>query len=953
MGPRRKKSVPNGKAPAINNDDATGPPDTERFRSLNADNTSSSSTASMDLASSSKLTRQESGNRTNNDREDSASRKSWYGGSWKTKSPALVEIAKDGLAAASSTTLTLSKEASREKEDSESPAAKYMEAKLGAPRKSAPSAELEPLPNAEGGPARRMVSEKDTPDGKVCRITPEAPLPPDPSQTDGSAEDDKSHALETTIKDGAEEIRPVSGWFGWWSRPDGYQGEANKSARTSRATEAAVTEAQGTPLPESPTEGKVKYANNVEFVNTNAANGITFKSSGDPNVASQATPNDSEAPPGVNVIGGSKSWFGLWSKAENQKASSPPPQDGTVAEVPSTLTATASKDELNGRNRSLRGKDAEPSPGPTKPASKSSAWAFWSKEKPGEDEKARPDGTQKQIGEIAVVDTPSQSNPEVAQYNERKSPSIQEPTLKQNHRKREKQLTSVEPSRSTSSASPALRSSRASKSTDQLVELAAKEPGIKDQNTVGAKVDKSVQKCQRDEKSDVSINLLLPPLRATYPVYQPPSYWDQIRRLIFASSPRVGNTARHVDLLPTGEVPKIKKALAIGVHGYFPAQFLQMILGQPTGTSIRFANAAAAAIQRWAEEHQPSDSVPTLTDRDSGGPRKDSAKILRGQSSGIEIEKVALEGEGMVADRVDALWKLLLNWLPSISKADFIVVAAHSQGVPVAIQLVAKLLQFGCVKEKARVGICAMAGINMGPFAELKSRFLGGSAIELFEFAMSDSRVRANYEAALAHCLSKGVRISFIGSLDDQLVSLESSTFTPVTHPLIHRAVFVNSALHTSDFIPRLVGFALKLRNLGISDHGLIRELSGPLAGSLYTGDGHSKLYEDGTVFLRAVEFALETTGMETLSGEREVRLEREAAVRPSSSSASEIVKESAGANPYYLPWALRGVLEEPYVKEHMHEEVKELIGHFEKWKPTSKVLKDVRFRLEAVQSKL
>lgn len=41
----------------------------------------------------------------------------------------------------------------------------------------------------------------------------------------------------------------------------------------------------------------------------------------------------------------------------------------------------------------------------------------------------------------------------------------------------------------------------------------------------------------------------------------------------------------------------------------------------------------------------------------------------------------------------------------------------------------------------------------------------------------------------------------------------------------------------------------MKVRNLGIPDHGLIRELSSPLAGSLYSGEGHSKLYDDPQVY--------------------------------------------------------------------------------------------------------
>lgn len=62
-------------------------------------------------------------------------------------------------------------------------------------------------------------------------------------------------------------------------------------------------------------------------------------------------------------------------------------------------------------------------------------------------------------------------------------------------------------------------------------------------------------------------------------------------------------------------------------------------------------------------------------------------------------------------------------------------------------------------------------------------------------------------------------------------------------------AVRITIVLLTSSSLSHLVGFALKLRNLGIPDHGLIRELSSPLAGSLYTGEGHSRLYDDEAVY--------------------------------------------------------------------------------------------------------
>ena len=184
-----------------------------------------------------------------------------------------------------------------------------------------------------------------------------------------------------------------------------------------------------------------------------------------------------------------------------------------------------------------------------------------------------------------------------------------------------------------------------------------------------------------------------------------------------------------------------------GVHGYFPAPLIRSVLGQPTGTSIRFANGAANAIQAWT--------------------------ACRGYS--CEIEKIALEGEGKISERLDVLWKLLLNWIEDIRKADFVMLACHSQGVPVTVMLISKLIAFGCVSA-ARIGVCAMAGVNLGPFGDYKSRWISGSAGELFEFARADSQVSKDYEMALSRALRFGVRILYVGSIDDQLVSLEVSS---------------------------------------------------------------------------------------------------------------------------------------------------------------------------------
>lgn len=169
---------------------------------------------------------------------------------------------------------------------------------------------------------------------------------------------------------------------------------------------------------------------------------------------------------------------------------------------------------------------------------------------------------------------------------------------------------------------------------------------------------------------------------------------------------------------------------------------------------------------------------------------------------------------------------------------------------------------------------------------------------------------------------------------------VQSSTFSNISHPYIYRAVFIDGRTHAPDFITHLIGLTLKLRNLGLPDHGLIRELSPALAGSLYSGEGHSRIYDEQNVYTLAISHALETT---TLSEKVALQVK----------DYGPTGGVPAQANPYFLPWAMRGLLEEVYVKKELGKEVEDLLATFEEWRPQSKLLKDVRFRLEAVRSKL
>lgn len=49
----------------------------------------------------------------------------------------------------------------------------------------------------------------------------------------------------------------------------------------------------------------------------------------------------------------------------------------------------------------------------------------------------------------------------------------------------------------------------------------------------------------------------------------------------------------------------------------------------------------------------------------------------------------------------------------------------------------------------------------------------------------------------------------------------------------------------------------------------------------------------------------------------------------------------------------MRGLLEDKYVREELVDEARELLAQFDRWKPSTEQLKDVKFRLEAIKSKL
>jgi hypothetical protein len=465
----------------------------------------------------------------------------------------------------------------------------------------------------------------------------------------------------------------------------------------------------------------------------------------------------------------SSSWFWRWSSAQNAQANPPaaPSKDEeSPASKPDTLEAPPPPESRSASTTEDPPKTQETATlttaeGTTETAStttnttsKPAGWAFWYRGKPEVDNAPANGEPQKHVGEVAVYNTPSQSHPEAAQFNEQEQSRAESGAPSEAKEAAQASGESQQPSKAESLAKRSFRSLRgrpktATKPTDTLTDTPTSSktttpttgsPVLEPTRPETAPAAQPASKVPAKTKQEPP-NLLLPEFKTTYRLVHQPNFWQQIRQYFLGGEAPMPHL--HINPAP----PRIRKAVAIGVHGFFPAPILQKVLGQPTGTSIRFANAAAAAIKDWTE--------------------------ARGYSA--EIEQIALEGEGFIAERVNTLWKLLLNWIEHIKQADFILVACHSQGVPVAMMLVAKLIQFGCVNA-TRIGVCAMAGVNMGPFIEYKTKYFGPTAAELFEFSNPKSLVSQMYLAALDEVLRFGVRIFYVGSIDDQLVSLEVST---------------------------------------------------------------------------------------------------------------------------------------------------------------------------------
>lgn len=365
---------------------------------------------------------------------------------------------------------------------------------------------------------------------------------------------------------------------------------------------------------------------------------------------------------------------------------------------------------------------------------------------------------------------------------------------------------------------------------------------------------------------------------------------------------------------------QVSKIVVIGVHGWYAQSILKNVIGAPIGTSDMFASMMSNSVRRKYAE----------------------AGIQLGPDA---ITKIAIQHDGRVIERADKFFDAIRAnpaWVKALHEAEAVFFAAHSQGAIVSTFLLARLIDEGIV-QPAHTRVCqlTMCGIFQGPFVQVKNSiawsylnyFETAAARELFEFQASDSDVSKAHRAAYRRILAAGTKCVHIGSVDDNVVPLYSALFSCAAHPSILRAVYVDGiAFPQKDFLIMLIALCVLIRNNGFHDHNLLTLLSASVAGSLYTGQGHTNLYMEPQVYDMATQYLFETYSPCT-SGAADVPL-------------VGIPYAPQRWNSYELPWSLRGLLEDPVIRHFFMKDIRIMIKDYASWNATSKKLKELQHRL-------
>jgi hypothetical protein len=337
------------------------------------------------------------------------------------------------------------------------------------------------------------------------------------------------------------------------------------------------------------------------------------------------------------------------------------------------------------------------------------------------------------------------------------------------------------------------------------------------------------------------------------------------------------------------------------------------VSGAPTGTSERFAQFMEDAVLKYYREKE----LP------------------------VTISKIILDQQGKIQDRVETYYQDIQSYIPELIPADRIIFVAHSQGCPVTILLIKRLLDDEILHSKRQqISMLAMAGIHHGPLFSIKHNlvvkyFEADAARELFELNDQTSEISLLYKDALTTIISHIVLVC-TGSWLDQVVPLHSALMTGYIHPNIQRLLFVEpqDSLPQVEFLLKLVIFAIMVLNSGYHDKHMLALIGESIIGNLISGNAHSTIYDEPSVYFTAVELFMNLS-----PSKKELK----------SISIPDFVHTKA--RNYYIPWVLNSLFRKH--KREFNQVISDIQSAFDEWTPTIKPFKDLKYKLDPIKSKL
>lgn len=359
-----------------------------------------------------------------------------------------------------------------------------------------------------------------------------------------------------------------------------------------------------------------------------------------------------------------------------------------------------------------------------------------------------------------------------------------------------------------------------------------------------------------------------------------------------------------------------RSVIVIAFHSWLPTKFARAANLGSSGSSTDMASLVAILARQWL--------------------RKNSSDI---ESDEHSIRIISLEGFGRLAQRTEALLKLLANWRTEINDSDTVLLIATSHSIGVGLEVMLLLVEQQNItsnQRHKRIAFISLGGAALGPVAGIDARVVrrAYTALEydiisdMIDLARHSSEQARRMDISVQTLLARpSVRLIFCAAVDDLLVPLVSALATQYHHPRLLRYLYGNRhpGTATPEFVLLLLEIIVILKNVGWrTDYGVLQELSDRCSASDVIGAAAS-MVNDPCVFDEAIRITMETTSL-VCDCRHELVVSR--VTSPSAPAVPGLPSDTPFA------WRLRCLLERLTLVSNIHNArlIRRVVGEYRRW---------------------